>query len=236
LPQLGGMRSGGHPDGLTPHVHTDRAGALTLALPSLGIGRRIVARNTIWNTARRGSGIPAPTVGAMCEPFAPGSAATGRRRYRGCAWIHRAIASPTAGIGCTRSRLRGVGEAATLYEAVGGMTFFEELVSRFYDGVEGDPQLLDVYPRPDDLSSARRHLTLFLAQYWGGPQTYDQERGHPALRKRHARFAIGPDAKDRWLMHMRSAVRSLDPEPDVSAALLEYFEMAAASLQNKDRD
>jgi hemoglobin len=129
-----------------------------------------------------------------------------------------------------------VGEGVTLYEAVGGMAFFEELVSRFYDGVEADQPLLAVYPTPEDLTPARRHLTLFLAQYWGGPQTYDEERGHPALRMRHAAFAIGPDARDRWLGHMRSAIASLEPTPDVAAALGDYFEMAAASLQNQGQD
>ena len=80
------------------------------------------------------------------------------------------------------------------------------LVGRFYDGVAADPDLLRVYPEPDDLSEARRNLTLFLAQYWGGPRTYDGERGHPRLRMRHAPFAIGPAERDRWLLHMRAAI------------------------------
>lgn len=114
------------------------------------------------------------------------------------------------------------------------MAFFEELVDRFYAGVQTDPALLRLYPHPDDLGSARRKLTLFLAQYWGGPHTYDEERGHPALRMRHAPFEIGPDERDRWLAHMREAVASLDPPPEVRVPLLEYLEMAASALRNRD--
>ena len=83
----------------------------------------------------------------------------------------------------------------SLFEAAGGMPFFEALVERFYEGVAGDPELLALYPEPHDLSGARRRLTLFLAQYWGGPTIYDQERGHPRLRMRHFPFAIGPAAR-----------------------------------------
>jgi hemoglobin len=121
----------------------------------------------------------------------------------------------------------------TLYEAVGGMPFFEALVDRFYDGVAGDAELLAVYPHPEDLAPARRHLTLFLAQYWGGPTTYSDERGHPRLRMRHAPFAIGPDERDRWLVHMRAAVTSLDPPEPIATALLDYFDMAAEGMRNR---
>jgi len=120
-----------------------------------------------------------------------------------------------------------------LYDVVGGMPFFERLVDRFYEGVASDPALLRLYPDPEDLAPARRKLTLFLAQYWGGPATYSEERGHPALRMRHAPFEIGPVERDRWLVHMRHAVESLDPSPEVARALLEYFQMAAPSLQNR---
>lgn len=120
----------------------------------------------------------------------------------------------------------------TLYEAVGGMDFFEQLVDRFYGAVEADPALLRVYPQPDDLGPARRRLTLFLAQYWGGPPLYGEERGHPRLRMRHAPFEIGGAERDRWLHHMRGAVRSLGPQEDVERALLEYFAMAAEGMRN----
>jgi hemoglobin len=124
-------------------------------------------------------------------------------------------------------------ESATLYDAVGGMPFFERLVGRFYEGVAEDDVLRPLYP--EDLSAPARRLTLFLAQYWGGPLTYDQERGHPRLRMRHAPFAIGPEARDRWLLHMRAAVDDAAPSPPVRDALLEYFEMAAEAMRNRDR-
>lgn len=124
-------------------------------------------------------------------------------------------------------------EGTTLYDAVGGMPFFEALVDRFYDGVASDPPLLRLYPEPDDLSDARRKLTLFLAQYWGGPSSYSDERGHPRLRMRHAPFPIGAEERDRWLTHMRAAVASLDPPPQIATALNDYFEMAAEGLRNQ---
>lgn len=125
-------------------------------------------------------------------------------------------------------------ETTTLYETVGGMPFFERLVDRFYEGVASDPELLALYPQPDDLAPARRHLTLFLAQYWGGPTTYSDERGHPRLRMRHAPFAIDAAARDRWLEHMHAAVDALDPPPPVRTALLEYFDWAAEGLRNRE--
>ena len=124
-------------------------------------------------------------------------------------------------------------EQQTLYDVVGGMSFFEALVDRFYDGVAADPELLRLYPQPDDLAPARRRLALFLAQYWGGPTAYSDERGHPRLRMRHAPFAIGGEERDRWLTHMREAVALLDPPPEVASALGDYFDMAAESLRNQ---
>jgi len=121
----------------------------------------------------------------------------------------------------------------TVYDAVGGMPFFEALVGRFYDGVEGDPELLALYPTPSDLRDARHRLTLFLAQYWGGPSTYSDERGHPRLRMRHAPFAIGPEERDRWLTHMRAALDALRPDPPIRQAFDEYFDMAAESMRNR---
>ena len=90
------------------------------------------------------------------------------------------------------------------------MPFFEALVGRFYAGVADDPILRPIYPEAD-LAPAQRRLTLFLAQYWGGPRTYDEERGHPRLRMRHAPFAIDAVARDRWLLHMRAAIAELAP-------------------------
>ncbi len=122
----------------------------------------------------------------------------------------------------------------TLYAQAGGMPFFEALVDRFYDGVAADAALRQVYPTPDDLSGARHRLTLFLAQYWGGPPAYDAERGHPRLRMRHVPFAIGPAERDAWLRHMRAAVADLGPPTDVAARLHAYFDMAAEAMRNRD--
>jgi len=121
----------------------------------------------------------------------------------------------------------------SLYDEAGGMTFFEALVDRFYEGVAGDPALLAVYPEPDDLTGARHRLTLFLAQYWGGPTTYNDERGHPRLRMRHMPFTIGPGERDAWLRHMRAAVAALDPPPGVASRLHAYFDMAAEAMRNR---
>jgi hemoglobin len=121
----------------------------------------------------------------------------------------------------------------TVYELAGGMPFFERLVDRFYEGVADDPVLLPLYPEQDDLGPARRRLTLFLAQYWGGPTTYSDERGHPRLRMRHAPFAIGPEERDHWLRHMRAALESLDPPPEVAEAMAAYFGMSAEAMRNR---
>ena len=123
--------------------------------------------------------------------------------------------------------------ALSLYDRAGGMPFFEALVGRFYDGVESDPALRSLYPEPD-LAGARHRLTLFLAQYWGGPTTYDQERGHPRLRMRHAPFAIGPAERDRWLVHMRAAIATVAPPDDVASELERYITMAAEAMRNRD--
>jgi len=126
------------------------------------------------------------------------------------------------------------GPSTTVFEAVGGMAFFEELVDRFYDGVAEDEALLALYPDPADLGPARRHLALFLAQYWGGPAEYSALRGHPALRMRHAPFAIGLEARDRWLTHMRAALAAMDLEARVAHVMEDYVAMAADALRNID--
>jgi hemoglobin len=126
-----------------------------------------------------------------------------------------------------------VTDEPSLYDAAGGMPFFESLVGRFYEGVANDPVLRPLYPEAD-LAGATRRLTLFLAQYWGGPRTYDQERGHPRLRMRHFPFAIGPAERDAWLRHMREAIASTAPPPAVATRLLAYVDMAAEAMRNRD--
>lgn len=128
---------------------------------------------------------------------------------------------------------------ATLYEVVGGEAFFRRLVDAFYDGVADDEVLVRLYPEAPDLTGARDRLRLFLEQYWGGPTTYNDTRGHPRLRMRHMPFHIGREERDRWLEHMTAAVDIATGElddPDVGAAvaatLRGYFQPAAEQLRN----
>ena len=123
-------------------------------------------------------------------------------------------------------------QRVSFYEAVGGEPTFRRLVARFYQGVAGDPVLRAVYPE-EDLAAAEERLRLFLVQYWGGPAIYSQTRGHPALRMRHARFAIGPAERDAWLRHMTAAVEDLELPPELAAPLLEYLTTAATALANR---
>jgi hemoglobin len=120
----------------------------------------------------------------------------------------------------------------TVYDAAGGEEAFRRLVDRFYEGVADDPLLRPLYPE-EDLSGARERLTLFLVQYWGGPQTYSERRGHPRLRLRHVPFAIGRAERDAWLRHMRDAVDLLGLAEPVRAELLRYFEAAATAMINR---
>ncbi len=120
----------------------------------------------------------------------------------------------------------------SFYEAVGGEETFRRLVSRFYQEVAKDPQLRAVYPSRD-LGPAEEHLRLFLIQYWGGPGTYSERRGHPRLRMRHARFAIGEAERDAWLRHMRTALDELGLDEALDAQLWDYLVMAAHSLVNQ---
>jgi len=128
------------------------------------------------------------------------------------------------------------GEPATLFDRVGGMAFFEVLVDRFYDGVVTDPVLAPMYPA-DDLDGARERLALFLAQYWGGPTTYSERRGHPRLRMRHARFPVDQRARDTWISHMEAAVGAAGEAMGCSdadrEALVGYFAAAADHLRNQ---
>jgi hemoglobin len=120
----------------------------------------------------------------------------------------------------------------TVYELAGGEKTFRLLVERFYARVPEDEVLRSVYPE-EDLSGATERLTLFLIQYWGGPSTYSELRGHPRLRMRHQPFAIGLKERDAWLQAMTAAVDSLDLAPAVREALLGYFETASTAMINQ---
>lgn len=120
----------------------------------------------------------------------------------------------------------------TFFTAVGGEETFRLLVSRFYEGVASDPVLRPLYPE-EDLALAQERLRMFLVQYWGGPRSYSEQRGHPRLRMRHAPFPIGTRERDAWLTVMRRAVDSLDLPEQHAEMLWNYLESAAFSLQNR---
>lgn len=127
------------------------------------------------------------------------------------------------------------GQAAeNVHDALGGEPFFSELIDHFYAGVAMDPLLRPLYP--DDLTDSKRHMVLFLQQYWGGPGTYSEERGHPRLRMRHAPFVIGPTERDAWLRHMHDAIARTAEDhgtrPDLVAQLVDYVDDAADFLVN----
>src|SRR5580765_951233 len=121
-------------------------------------------------------------------------------------------------------------EARSLYEFVGGLGTFERLAAEFYVRVEHDEVLRPLYP--PSLAEPREHMALFLAQYWGGPTTYSDARGHPRLRMRHFPFVIGIAEHDAWLRHMRQALGSLELPEELATELWNYLTMAAGSMRN----
>ncbi|WP_431946064.1 globin [Actinacidiphila sp. bgisy167] len=134
-------------------------------------------------------------------------------------------------MGCVNEIPRGTVEQQTFFDAVGGEPTFRRLVRRFYEGVAEDPILRPMYPE-EDLGPAEERMRLFLMQYWGGPRTYSENRGHPRLRMRHAPFQVDRAAHDAWLRHMRTAVDELGLEPDHERQLWDYLVYAAASMVN----
>jgi hemoglobin len=126
---------------------------------------------------------------------------------------------------------RGTLQTETFYEQVGGEETFTRLVRRFYEGVAEDPELRAMYPE-EDLGPAEERLRLFLIQYWGGPTTYSERRGHPRLRMRHAPFKVDRAAHDAWLRHMRAAVDDLGLTEEQEHTLWSYLTYAAASMVN----
>ncbi|RFU37637.1 globin [Actinomadura logoneensis] len=126
-------------------------------------------------------------------------------------------------------------EQVTFYEAAGGEETFRVLVHHFYQGVAADPALRAMYPE-EDLGPAEERLRLFLIQYWGGPNTYSQQRGHPRLRMRHVPFVVDEAAKEAWLRHMRKALDETVAErglpPQAEQMLWNYFTMAAQAMIN----
>jgi hemoglobin len=119
----------------------------------------------------------------------------------------------------------------TFYDDIGGLETIRAIVTRFYEGVAGDEVLRPLYPE-EDLGPAAERFTLFLAQYWGGPTTYSDRRGHPRLRMRHAPFAVTPVARDHWLEHFREGLDSVDLTPEQHAQFWDYVTHAAQFMVN----
>lgn len=124
-----------------------------------------------------------------------------------------------------------VTQPVTVFEAVGGEAFFQRITRRFYADVENDPVLRPMYP--DDLAESILHLELFLIQYFGGPRTYHELRGHPKMRMRHTPFAIGQKERDAWMHHMRHSVKTENLPQEIEDVLLNYFERTATFMMNR---
>lgn len=122
------------------------------------------------------------------------------------------------------------GQPVTLYEAVGGEPYFVALVEDFYARIETDAVVRPLYP--DDLGPSIAHTALFLIQYWGGPGTYSETRGHPRLRMRHAPFVIGQPERDGWFKHMSDAVNATDVIEEAKEMMIRYFDHAATAMMN----
>ena len=122
-------------------------------------------------------------------------------------------------------------DLSTIFNSIGGAPTFERIVDNFYAGVAEDPVLRQMYP--EDLTESKRFLVLFLIQYFGGPGTYSQERGHPRLRMRHMPFVIGQAERDAWMGHMTAAVAAEKLPDDIQVALLSYFDRVATFMMNQ---
>ncbi|MCR1782085.1 globin [Nocardioides carbamazepini] len=122
-------------------------------------------------------------------------------------------------------------EETSFYEEIGGFETFRRIVATFYEGVAADDVLRAMYPE-EDLGPAEERFLLFLVQYWGGPTTYSENRGHPRLRMRHAPFEVNTDARDRWLKHFRAGLDSVDLTPEQDARFWEYVTHAATFMVN----
>lgn len=124
-----------------------------------------------------------------------------------------------------------MGAMSTFYDEIGGMETIRTIVDTFYEGVAGDPVLRPMYEE-EDLTAAADRFRLFLAQYWGGPSTYGEQRGHPRLRMRHAPFPVNSHAAERWLLHFRTGLDAADLTPEQDAQFWDYVTHAAQFLRN----
>lgn len=131
--------------------------------------------------------------------------------------------------------LSGERVGGNFFDLVGGSATFKKLVAKFYEGVASDDVLRPMYPE-EDLGPAAERLRMFLEQYWGGPTTYQEQRGHPRLKMRHSPFKINPLARERWLFHMKAAVDELNLAPLHKAELWGYLDRAATAMLNTFED
>jgi truncated hemoglobin YjbI len=177
--------------------------------------------------------MPPPNAGAGgATPVATAGAPGGAQRAPGGAGAGAAAgAGPASGTGAAPAPGGAQPENASFYDQVGGHETFAKLARVFYESVAADPEFSAMYPE-EDLGPAEERLRMFLEQYWGGPRTYGDQRGHPRLRMRHAPFTIDFAARDTWLRHMRVAVDSLELAPLHEQTLWDYLERAAHSMVN----
>lgn len=122
---------------------------------------------------------------------------------------------------------------ATYYEAMGGHATFAAIAARFYEQVAADDDFRAMYPE-EDLGPAEERLRMFLEQYWGGPTTYSEQRGHPRLRMRHMPFRVTPSARDTWLRYMTTAVDEVEMDAELRSVLLDYLARAATAMINSE--
>ncbi|WP_349828952.1 globin [Brevibacterium litoralis] len=132
----------------------------------------------------------------------------------------------------TRPEQEPPGRADSIFAAVGGHSTFERIVDVFYAGVAADEYLISMYPEGQDLAGAKHRLQTFLEQYFGGPTTYQAERGHPRLRMRHFPFPVDMTAREHWLTHMRAGLDAVDLPPLYDSVMWDYFQRAATAMVN----
>ncbi|MED5229380.1 MAG: globin [Actinomycetota bacterium] len=127
-------------------------------------------------------------------------------------------------------KVNWVGNGDTVFDRVGGSAWFYQLLDFFYEDVIRRDEIRNLYP--DDLTDSKKNTADFLIQYWGGPSSYSERRGHPRLRMRHAPYVIGDDQKESWLASMRFALDQMQPAKEIEEAMVEYFLMAAEHMKN----
>ena len=138
--------------------------------------------------------------------------------------------TPGLRVGSQQIHNQQIHNQQSVFDTLGGTPWFVGLIDRFYTKVETDQLLRPLYP--EDLTESRDHMVKFLVQYWGGPGTYSQQRGHPRLRMRHAPFPIGVAERDAWFNHMVEALNESNPPADIKQQMVEHFDRAATHMIN----